>query len=287
MRSVVVTGSSTGIGRGIAKVLTTQGIRVFGSVRRASDAERLSAELGSLFVPLIFDVTDRAGVARAAEQVSDALGGRTLFGLVNNAGVAYPGPLLHLAVDDFRHQLEVNLTGQLIVTQAFAPLVGADRARAGDPGRIVMMSSVGGRTGSPFVGAYNTSKFGLEGFSEALRRELILFGIDVIVMAPGAVATPIWDKVDALDLAPLADTEYAQALAMAKQFSVETGRRGFPPEKIGRAVLTALTAARPRTRYTVAPDRLQRLVGSALPKRVVDRLIARRLGLSSPRKRRP
>jgi len=286
MKSVVVTGSSTGIGWGTAKVLVANGIRVFGSVRREADAERLSAELGSRFVPLIFDVSDSAGVARAAGQVSDALGGRTLFGLVNNAGVACPGPLLHLPVDDFRRQLEINLTGQLIVTQAFAPLVGADRSRDGDPGRIVMMSSVGGRSGSPFVGAYNTSKFGLEGFSEALRRELMLFGIDVIVIAPGAVATPIWDKVDALDLAPLADTEYAPSLAMAKAYSVATGRSGFPPEKIGQVVLTALTTSRPRTRYTVAPDRMTRLVAHVLPKRVVDRLIAKRLGFTTQRKRR-
>ena len=141
MRSVVVTGTSTGIGYATAQVLTGQGIGVFGSVRREVDAERLQRELGSLFTPLLFDVTDGLAVARAAELVSRHLDGRTLFGLVNNAGVAFPGPLLHLPIDDFRQQLEVNLTAQLLVTQTFAPLLGADTARQGAPGRVVMMSS--------------------------------------------------------------------------------------------------------------------------------------------------
>lgn len=280
MHSVVVTGSSTGIGWGTAKVLTQHGLRVFGSVRKAEDGERLSTELGPLFEPLLFDVTDREAVNAAAAHVGSRLDGRTLFGLVNNAGVAFPGPLLHLSVDDFRRQLDVNLTGQLIVTQAFAPLLGADPTRIGTPGRIVMMSSVGGRSGSPFLGAYNTSKFGLEGFSESLRRELMIFGIDVVVIAPGAVATPIWDKVEAIDVSQVADTPYGPALAAVKDFSIATGRRGFPPEKIGEVVLKALTAAKPKTRYTVTPDWARFRLMMALPKRWVDRLIAKRLGFT-------
>jgi NAD(P)-dependent dehydrogenase (short-subunit alcohol dehydrogenase family) len=280
MRSVVVTGVSTGIGAATARVLTTHGMRVFGSVRQTADADRLARELGPLFVPLLFDVSDRAAVSAAADQVGRALDGLSLFGLVNNAGIAVPGPLLYLPVEDFRRQLEVNLVGPLIVTQAFAPLLGADRSRAGAPGRIVMMSSVGGRNGSPFLGAYNTSKFGLEGFSESLRRELMIFGIDVVIIAPGAVATPIWDKADALDPQTFAHTPYVPALTVAKQM-IADGRLGFPPEKIGRAVLTALTTARPRTRYTVTPTPLRHFLMHALPKRAADRLIAKRLGLKS------
>jgi NAD(P)-dependent dehydrogenase (short-subunit alcohol dehydrogenase family) len=279
MKSVVVTGASTGIGWGCAKVLTASGFRVFGSVRKQADAERLAQELGANFTPLIFDVTDEAAVAAAASQVDAALRGETLFGLVNNAGVAVPGPLLYQKIEDFEHQMAVNLTGHLIVIQAFAPLLGADRTRKGAPGRIVMISSVGGRNASPFLGAYNASKFALEGMSESLRRELILFGIDVIVVAPGTVATTMWDRPDAISVAAFADTPYASALAKLKVHMITNGRRGLPPEQLGETVKTALTAARPKARYTVTPDPIETLVANALPKRVVDMIIAGRLGL--------
>jgi NAD(P)-dependent dehydrogenase (short-subunit alcohol dehydrogenase family) len=284
MHSVVVTGTSTGIGYATAQVLIGQGIGVFGSVRREADAERLQRELGSLFTPLLFDVTDGPAVARAAELVSRHLDGRTLFGLVNNAGVAFPGPLLHLPIDDFRRQLEVNLTAQLFVTQTFAPLLGADAARQGAPGRVVMMSSVGGRNGSPFLGAYSASKFGLEGMSESLRRELIVHGIDVIIIAPGAIATPIWDKADALDVKRFEHTPYSSALRIMKDFAMESGRRGLPADVIGRTVLRALTSSRPKTRYTVTPEPVRWLIGQWLPRRTIDRIIARRFGWKSTRR---
>ena len=279
MKSVVVTGASTGIGWGCAKVLTASGFRVFGSVRKQADAERLARELGPNFTPLIFDVTDEAAVAAAAKQVEAALRGETLFGLVNNAGIAVPGPLLYQKIEDFKRQIAVNLTGQLIVIQAFAPLLGADRARKGAPGRIVMISSAGGKNASPFLGAYNASKFALEGMSESLRRELILFGIDVIVVAPGTVATSMWDRPDAINIAAFADTPYAQALAKLKVHMIINGRRGLPPQRLGETVKTALTTARPKARYTVTPDPIETLVANALPKRLVDSIIAGRLGL--------
>jgi NAD(P)-dependent dehydrogenase (short-subunit alcohol dehydrogenase family) len=279
MKSVVVTGASTGIGWGCAKVLTASGFRVFGSVRKQADAERLAQELGANFTPLIFDVTDEAAVAAAAKQVEAALRGETLFGLVNNAGIAVPGPLLYQKIEDFKQQIAVNLTGHLIVTQAFAPLLGADRARKGAPGRIVMISSVGGKNASPFLGAYNASKFALEGMSESLRRELIPFGIDVIVVAPGTVATSMWDRPHAVNVAAFTDTPYATALARLKVHMITNGRRGLPPEQLGETVKTALTATRPRARYTVTPDPIETLVANALPRRVVDTIIAGRLGL--------
>src|SRR5512147_3329294 len=158
MQSVVVTGVSTGIGWAITKVLIQHGFRVFGSVRKTQDAGRLSKEFGKNFTPLLFDVIDEAAVQSAAQQVREQLNGEVLFGLVNNAGIAVPGPLMHLATDDFRHQLEVNLVSVLIVTKAFLPLLGADRSQRGKPGRIVNISSVGGKAGGPFVGAYSASK---------------------------------------------------------------------------------------------------------------------------------
>jgi NAD(P)-dependent dehydrogenase (short-subunit alcohol dehydrogenase family) len=279
MKSVVVTGASTGIGWGCVKVLIAGGFRVFGSVRKQVDADRLSGEFGANFMPVIFDVTDEAAVAKGAQQVEAALGGEMLFGLVNNAGIAVPGPLLYTKIDDFKHQIEVNLTGQLIVTQAFAPLLGADRSRKGTPGRIVMISSVGGKNASPFVGPYNASKFALEGMSESLRREFMLFGIDVIIVAPGAVATPIWDKADAVDVSQFANTPYAAALNKVKDYMISSGKKGLKPEKLGEVVKKALTVSKPKTRYTVTPDPIQNIIVNTLPKRIVDNIIAKQVGL--------
>jgi hypothetical protein len=279
MKSVVVTGASTGIGWGCAKVLIGNGFRVFGSVRKPADGERLSREFGPNFVPLLFDVTDQAAVRAGAEAAAKQLDGEPLFGLVNNAGIAVSGPLLYLDIDDFRMQLEVNLTGQLIVTQAFAPLLTEHATKTNRPGRIVMISSVGGKNASPFVGPYNTSKFGLEGFSESLRREVQLLGIDVIVIAPGAVATPIWDKAESVDVTRYANTPFAPALEKIRAFMLTSGRKGLKPERLGRAVYHALTTAKPKVRYVVTPDPLENYIVNTLPKRTVDRIIGGRLGL--------
>jgi NAD(P)-dependent dehydrogenase (short-subunit alcohol dehydrogenase family) len=284
MRTVVVTGASTGIGHGTAKVLIKKGFRVFGSVRKQADADRLRKDFGANFFPLLFDVTDEKAVKASTAQVAEKLAGWPLFGLVNNAGIAVPGPLLYLTIDEFRHQIDVNLTGQLITTQAFTPLLMSPTDRKVGPGRIVMISSVGGKNASPFVGPYNASKFALEGLSESLRRELMLLGIDVIIIAPGAVATPIWDKADAVDVARFANTPYAKMLANLKDYMVASGRKGLSEERLGRAVLKALTARSPKTRYVVTPDPFQNFMVNTLPKRTVDRIIGRQLGLLPERK---
>jgi short-subunit dehydrogenase len=257
--------------------LIKKGIRVFGSVRKQADADRLQAEFGTNFVPLMFDVTDSRAVIEGAKKVASMLDGQPLMGLVNNAGIAVAGPLLYLDIDEFRHQLEVNVTGQLIVTQAFAPLLMSEQKE--EPGRIVMISSVGGKNASPFVGPYSASKFALEGFSESLRRELLLLGIDVIVVAPGAVATPIWDKAEQVDVSRYANTPYAAPLAAIRNYMLVSGRKGLKPEKLGQAVLKALTTRKPKTRYIVTPEPLQNFLVNNLPKRMVDRMIGGRLGL--------
>ena len=194
MKAVVVTGASTGIGAACVSLLVEKGFLVFASVRKDSDAAALVARHGASVIPLLFDVTDAESIAAAARDVGARLGDETLAGLVNNAGVAVPGPLLHLPIDDFRRQMDVNLIGQLRIIQAFAPLLGAGAQRRGAPGRIVNMSSVAGRFAAPFLGAYAASKFGLEGMSDALRRELMVYGVDVVLIEPGMSATPIWDK---------------------------------------------------------------------------------------------
>lgn len=279
MDSVVITGASTGIGKAGVDALLARGFRVFGSVRKESDATRLAAELGGNFVPLVFDVTDEDAVRKAAATVAAALGESTLYGLVNNAGIAVPGPLLELTAADLRHQLEVNLVGPMTVTRVFAPLLGADPARVGRKGRIVMISSVAGRMTVPFNAPYSASKFGLEGLSEGLRRELMLLGIDVIVIAPGAVVTPIWDKAEAVDLSRFDGSPFAAPLALLRDEMLTAGRKGLPAERLGEAIAEALTVKNPKVRYSVTPSPLEQGLMSWLPKRWVDRMLARKLGL--------
>lgn len=280
MKSVVVTGVSTGIGRGTATVLVRQGWQVFGSVRREADGQALQRELGAAFIPLVFDVQDNAAILAAAGQVRGHLGGRTLAGLVNNAGSSFTDPLLVQSVADFRQQVEINLVGVFAVTRAFAPLLGADPALTGPKGRIVNISSVGGRMGPPFLGAYAAAKHGVEGFSESLRRELQLLGIDVIIVGPGSVATAIWDKAEALPLDHLVGTVWYEPFKKFTAWMIANGRKGLSAERVGQVIAKALTVPRPRTRYAVVQGKfLNVTLPSLLPSRVVDKLLGKQLGL--------
>jgi NAD(P)-dependent dehydrogenase (short-subunit alcohol dehydrogenase family) len=278
--SVLITGVSTGIGAAAARIAAARGAHVFGSVRRAEAAVALKAELGDKFTPLVFDVRDEAAVARAVEQVRAALGGKRLGGLVNNAGVALPGPLALQPIAVFREQLEVNVVGPLIVTQAFLPLLGTDKSLTGPAGRIVMLSSVAGKLSAPFVGAYVASKHALEGYSASLRRELMLYGVDVVIVAPGAVATPIWDKAEEMPISEYEGSDYGDILQRFRAYFLKTGRQGYPPEKVGEVIWTALSAAKPAARYAVVIKALQNwTIPRLLPARVVDRIIAGQVGL--------
>ena len=281
LRCAVVTGVSTGIGLATARVLAGHGVHVFGSVRKADDAGRAKAELRDRFTPLVFDVTDADAIRAAVPLVADHLGDRTLFGLVNNAGIAVGGPLIHQPLDEVRHHLEVNTLGALAAVQAFAPLLGTDRNRRGQPGRIINISSVAGRISAPFLGAYAASKRALEGMSHSLRRELLLYGIDVIIINPGSVVTPIWDKAEQNRPSRYAGTDYEPMLQRFLTRALRAGRSGLPPEAVGQVVWTALTAHRPRTAYPVVRRRLTNwTIPLALPARIIDRLIAKRLGSS-------
>ena len=168
----------------------------------------------------------------------------------------------------------------MLVTQAFLPLLGTDRTLKGAPGRIVNISSVGGKIGAPFLAPYTTSKHGLEGFSESLRRELMPFGIDVIMVAPGHVATPIWDKAEEMDISPYEHLETAPAMKAFREFFIAEGKKGFPPERIAAVIHEALTAAKPKVRYPVVPGHFQNwTMPRLLPSRVVDKVLAGRFGL--------
>jgi len=271
MPSVVITGASSGIGWGAAKVMIAKGFRVFGSVRNEADASRLSREFGPAFTPLLMDVTDHAAVQAAASSVRDSLAGEPLSGLVNNAGVAVPGPLLYLRPEELRRQFEVNVVGVLAVTQAFAPLLGI---RTKEPGRIVVVTSVGGRTGVPLLGAYCASKFALEGMTDSLRRELRMLGIRVVTIAPGAVATAMPEKGAATDISEFTQTPYAASLERLRAVSATSG--GLPPERLGEAIWKALTIRRPKARYVVTPTPVRNYLGEHLPVRLVDSLLSTR-----------
>ena len=279
MKSVVITGASTGIGWATAKLLLDRSFRVFGSVRKAADADRLKSEFGAHFTPLMFDVTDEAAVLAAARKVRAALGGETLSGLVNNAGIAVAGPVLELAADEFRRQMDVNVIGPIIATQAFGPLLGSDPQLKGPKGRIMMVSSVAGKNGNPLASAYSASKHAIEGLSESLRRELMLFGIDVVIIAPGAVKTPIWAKAEEVDVSPYRNSPFFPALERVRKFMRQLGENGLPPEKIAERIFEALTLPSPKVRYQITPDPMRHVITSVLPKRMVDKIIAKRLGL--------
>jgi NAD(P)-dependent dehydrogenase (short-subunit alcohol dehydrogenase family) len=193
--------------------------------------------------------------------------------------VAVAGPLLHLDTEELRRQFEINLFGVHNVTRAFGPLLGADPDRTGKPGRVVMISSVGGQNGSPFVGPYSASKFALEGYSQSLRRELMLYGIDVIVIGPGAIATPIWAKAEQTDLKRFSNTPYATAIERVTAFMLSQGRKGLPPSDVGDLIWRCLTDPRPKTRYAVLRRPvMDRTLPSLLGPRFVDRILAQRLG---------
>ena len=273
MLSVVVTGSSTGIGYQTSKTLIKNGYRVFGSVRNNEDATRISNELGSNFIPLIFDVTNEDEVKASVKKVDDLLENQTLAGLINNAGIAVFGTVQNLTADEFKHQFDVNLLGVFHCTQAFMDLLGADKSRIGKPGKIINISSVSGEIGMPFMAAYNMSKFGLEGFSEALRRELMLFGIDVVVIAPGPVKTPIWSKVDKVGMIKRYDnTAFRKISSKMVRLASALEKTGVSPEVIADRVMSVLTKNNNKPRYRIDSQRFQNILLTLLPKRMADKI---------------
>src|SRR5438874_93678 len=235
MRSVLVTGASTGCGRACALDLDRRGFRVLAGVRKDADGEALRAE-SSRIEPVILDVTDQSSIDAAVKGIGDEL-----YGLVNNAGITVAGPLEYLPVDEIRRQFEVNVFGHLAVTQAFLPAIRNAH------GRIVFMSSVGGRVPSaPFLSPYNASKHAIESFGDALRVELAPSGIHVSLIEPGSVATPIWDKSVSAAVALRkglrreAAERYGAAADKTQKLAEATGRRGIPPEKVAEKVAHAL-----------------------------------------------
>ena len=270
-KSVLITGASKGIGRATAFYLHEKGWRVFAGVRKQADADSLAEESSSQIRPIFIDVTKEDMIAESAETVASEVGEAGLQGLVNNAGVALFGPLEFLPLDEYRKQFEINVFGQIAVTQAFMPLI-----RKG-LGRIVNIASMSGRFASPFLSPYSSSKFAFEAISDALRRELAPWDINVAVIEPGTIATPIWEKTrsqaDVLKekLPERAFELYGTILNKIDKISAQNAARGLPPERVARAVAHALTSSRPRTRYPVGLDAWGvSLAARLLPDRVLD-----------------
>jgi NAD(P)-dependent dehydrogenase (short-subunit alcohol dehydrogenase family) len=281
-KDVVVTGVSTGIGWGTTKILVSKGFRVFGSVRKQADADRLQSEFGNGFVPLLMDITDADAVHQAAQKVGTMIGDRNLVGLVNNAGIVVSGPLLYLRPSEYKRQLEVNMISPLVVIQAFAPLLGTDKKRQGPAGRVVSISSSTVKVAVPLLGAYSSSKSGLEGMLDVLRRELMLFGIDVVIIEPGTVNTAMYDKGEKEDLSEFKQTEYWEAVQTFQKFIVNEARtNGLSPERLGEAVHVALTTAKPEARYAIIPQRFKNwTLPRLLPVRMLDAQLAKMMGLA-------
>lgn len=280
MKAILVTGVSSGIGYSTAKEFAGCGYQVFGSVRKEDDARRLTNEIGSNFTPLLFDVTDSKALQNAAQQVASMVGHRGLAGIINNAGIATSGPLVYQPIDEIRWQFEVNVIAPIAVIQAFLPLLKVRQSPMSKPGRIINISSIGGKIAAPFIGAYAGSKHAIEGISHSLRRELQLHDIDVVIIGPGAVNTPIWNKESAQDMSQYAATEYARPLQAFQRYITGLGKAGYSPEKVGRFIRKVFELQNPKARYAIVPAPiLNWVLPLALPDRWLDKLIRRNLGL--------
>jgi NAD(P)-dependent dehydrogenase (short-subunit alcohol dehydrogenase family) len=273
---VLITGASTGIGEATALHLDDLGFRVFAGVRKPEDGDRLkNAASDRLRVIQPFDVTDEDAVKAAARTVEEELAGAPLRGIVNNAGIALGGPLEALDLDDMRKSFEVNTIAALAVAQAFIPLLRRSK------GRIVNISSIGGRVAQPFVGPYVASKHAIEGLNDVLRLELMGWDIKVIAIEPGTIATPIWDKgsaqvEEALEKMPPEQHDlYRERLDQMPKIIARQNKRGVPPSKVAEAIEQALTAKRPKTRYLVGDARLLLTLKTVLRAPLFDRLLYR------------
>jgi NAD(P)-dependent dehydrogenase (short-subunit alcohol dehydrogenase family) len=277
VRSVLITGASTGIGRATALRLDSAGWKVFAGVRKREDAEALR-KAGALIVPLILDITDGEQIAAAAKQV-ETEAENSLDGLVNNAGIGVPGPLETMPIEQFRRQVEVNLTGHVAVTQAMLPSIR--RAQ----GRIVFISSVGGRIAFPLGGAYHAAKFGIEAVGDVFRQELHSWDISVSIVEPGSIDTPIWERGErnldeVSERSPEREALYGNAVEGYRKVSRRLAERGIPAEKVARVIEHALSARRPRSRYLVGLDvKVQVRIKPLIPTPIFDRIVRRATGV--------
>ena len=278
-KNIVITGVSTGIGYTTTKLLINSGYKIFGSVRSEKDAESLKSEFGKQFYPLIFDVTDEENIYNCVELVKNEIGNKGICALINNAGLAVGGPLLEIPVENIRYQFEVNVFGLITVTQAFSKLLGAYK-NAKHTGKIIMISSVAGKRSYPFVGPYSASKHALEGLSDALRRELMLYGIDVILVEPGPVKTEIWNKTPDPENNKFIGSDYEPPLRKFSGMLKKFEKNGLDADIIAKQIEKIILSNTPKTRYVLSPNKLRDFIlPSLLPDRWLDRAMAAALGI--------
>jgi NAD(P)-dependent dehydrogenase (short-subunit alcohol dehydrogenase family) len=284
MPTALITGASTGIGQATALRLAKAGWTVLAGVRRKEDGERLAGEApAGRIEPVMLDVTDLEQIRMLAARVSELGGGGEsspgrLDALVNNAGIGFGGPLELISPEDLRTQFDVNVLGQVSVTQAMLPALRAAH------GRLVFVSSVGGRVAMAFTAPYASSKHALEAIGDALRVELATSNVQVALIEPGSVATPIWDKAretgDQVRIPPELEQQYGHVPAAMDKTLQDTAKRGVPPEQVAATIETALTAKRMKSRYVVGRDaRAMIVIRRLLPDHVFDRIAKRALGV--------
>lgn len=277
MKSIVITGVSTGIGYGATVELLNHGYQVFGSVRTKEDADILRQQFGQNFVPLIFDVTDHAAIYKAAEEVKTKLNGTGLTALISNAGAAEGGPLMHQPIDIFQRHLDILVTGQLVTMQAFLPLLGAQEKYPHKPGRIITISSISGKMASPFLGAYVASKHALEGIAKTLQIELQIYGIDVIIVGPGLIKTKIWDKMTDDLFEKYKHTHYYESY----KYFVSFFKKAIPAEALelddfSKRLRKIIEAEKPKTRYSIVKNKFKNwTLPNLLSPRMQGKLIAK------------
>ena len=269
-KSILITGVSSGIGHGTLSYFVKKGFHVYGSVRNSKDANKLKKIFRENFTPLIFDVTKEAQVKKAASIVKKDLKKSNLLALVNNAGVAISGPILLQKVKDFEKQININLNGAFRVLKFFAPLCGAEKNNNSKKGVIFNISSISGKIGMPGVGAYTASKFGLEGLSHSLRRELIRYGVDVVIIGPGPIKSEIFDKIDKKFLETLKKSDYAKVAKNIPKRMKNAKKIAFPAEEVGKLIFNALHDPNRKTRYTITPNKLMYWT---LPMLITDRML--------------
>lgn len=282
-KNIVITGVSTGIGRDALRLLHQQGFHIYGSVRKKEDAATLLKIYPNNFTPLVFDVQDLDGMATACQIVFDQC--TELTALINNAGIAVPGPLQHLSEEDFEKQLDINLKAVRRVTNLFLPLLGGDPNFKGTPGRIINISSISGLFNSPFNGAYSISKHALESMTDVYRRELRRYNIKVIAIEPGPIKTEIWKK-NLNSMAPFAETDYNDVLQKANAMIENAERTALPVGRISNLILKCVKGKTPKTRYIVHRNTFVfKLMAFYLPDKLVDWFVYRTL--TSTNKHRP
>jgi NAD(P)-dependent dehydrogenase (short-subunit alcohol dehydrogenase family) len=260
---VLITGASTGIGRATTEYLAANGFKVYAGARKSQDLENLAKIENVISIKL--DVAKKVDVDAAVEFIKNRRTG--LFALINNAGIVSAGPLMDISEEELTEQLDINLVGVHRVTKAFFPLLLASK------GRIVMISSNSGFFAAPFFGPYNTSKFALEGYSDSLRRELLLYGVKVVIIQPGNINTPIWKKGEGL-LEKFPESIFREEARKIGEYAIRKGTtKGLPPIKVAETIYNALTKKKPKLRYIVAPDRFRNFLLKHLPASRIDNML--------------